>query len=70
MFLKVGSVHLMLEDYLQNASKVGRISAGSYIKILKYDDYTFTVQRCSVDGVIHKNSYPYAIRKQSILERI
>ena len=70
MFLKVGSVHLMLEDYLQNASKVGRISAGSYIKILKYDESSFTVQRCSVDGALHKNSYPHKVCKRLLVEKI
>ena len=70
MFLKVGSVHEMQKEYLQSASKVGKISAGSFVKVLRYDEYTFTIQRCSEQGVIHKNSYPYKIRKESLMERI
>lgn len=70
MFLKVGSVHSMKEDYLQNASKVGRIAAGSFIKILKYDNSTFTVQRCSADGVIHKNSYSQKVSKRLLMEKV
>lgn len=70
MFLKVGSVHQMQKEYLQAASTVGRISAGSFIKVLRFDDSTFTVQRCSESGNLHKNSYPCVIRKESLLERI
>jgi hypothetical protein len=70
MSLVVGSVHQMRKEYLQSASKAGRISAGAFIKILCNDEYTFTVQRCSEKGVIHKNSYSCKIRKESLMERI
>ena len=68
MGITVGSVVYMQKEYLTGASKAGRISAGSFVRVLQCVRGGYKVQRCSAYGVIHKNSYPITISEEAFGE--
>ncbi len=68
MGIVVGSIVHMQKEYLTGASKAGRISAGSFVRVLQCVRGGYKVQRCTVYGVKYKNSTPITISKEAFGE--
>lgn len=70
MFLKVGSILLWKEDWLSGATSVGKITEGTFFRVMRYDSRCFYIQRCSSKGIIHKNSYVRSFNKDWLMSKV